>query len=123
MRVLTACREIQLNSSIHNYSVAEFIYEQNSALTKLGIDFDYFLIKKGGYKGYIESMNNFHIYLKEKHYNYALIHAHGGHIGSLVNTQRKIPVVTTYHGSDINNPMNRVLSLAALLFSKKNIFV
>jgi len=123
MRVLTVCREIPSNSALHNYSIAEFIYEQNQALATLGVLFDYYLIKSGGLKNYIKEMHKFDSYLIEKEYIYDIIHAHGGHIGSLVNTQRKIPVVTTYHGSDINNPKNRLVSLTSLLFSKVNIFV
>jgi teichuronic acid biosynthesis glycosyltransferase TuaC len=123
MRVLTVCREAPLNLTIHKHSIAEFIFEQNKALEYFGVDYDYYLIKKGGYKGYFKEVNNFHFFLKEKKYNYDIIHAHGGHIGSLVNTQRKIPVVTTYHGSDINNPISRLTSLISLLFSNSNIFV
>lgn len=123
MRVLTVCREAPLNLTIHKHSIAEFIFEQNKALEKFGVDYDYYLIKQGGYIGYLKEVNNFHFFLKEKKYNYDIIHAHGGHIGSLVNTQRKIPVVTTYHGSDINNQISRLTSLISLLFSNSNIFV
>jgi len=123
MSVLTVCREAPLNLTIHKHSIAEFIFEQNRAVEKFGVHYDYYLIKKGGIKGYIEEIKNFHFFLKEKNYSYDIIHAHGGHIGSLVNTQRRIPVITTYHGSDINNALNRLISLIALLFSKTNIFV
>ncbi len=123
MRVLTVCREVPQNSEIHNFSIAEFIYEQNKSLADLKVNFDYYLIRKGGLRNYFKEIYNFRLYLKENNYKYDLIHAHGGHIGSIVNTQRKIPVVTTYHGSDINNRISRLISLISLLFSKKNIFV
>lgn len=122
IRVLTICREVPQNLILHKFPVSEFIFEQNIALTKLGVDFDYFLIKKGGYTGYLSEMKKFHKYLKKKKY-YDLIHAHGGHIGAVANTQRNIPVVTTYHGSDINDPKYRLLSSVAVLLSRENIFV
>ena len=124
MKILTVCREIPSDFTVDNHqSISEFVFEQNKAVEKLGVSYDYYLIKEGGFQGYIKGFKDFHHYLEEKHYNYDIIHAHGGHIGSLANTQRKIPVVTTYHGSDINNPINRLSSLIALLFSKTNVFV
>lgn len=123
MKVLTVCREIPQNLLIHKQSIAEFIFEQNTSLEKYGVDYDYFLIKRGGIPGYLNEIRNLHRFLKERNYNYSLIHAHGGHIGSLANTQRKIPVITTFHGSDINDPANRLISLFAIMLSKTNIFV
>jgi glycosyltransferase involved in cell wall biosynthesis len=123
MNVLTVCREVPQNLTIHKFPVAEFIFEQNLALEKYGVKYDYYLIKKGGVIGYVKEVYNFHSYLKSKHYNYDIIHAHGGHVGSLVNTQRIIPVVATYHGSDINYFLNRFVSFISLIFSKQNIFV
>lgn len=123
MRVLTVCREAPLNLTIHNHSIAEFIFEQNKAVEHFGVHYDYYLIKKGGIRGYIEEIKNFHFFLKENNYSYDIIHAHGGHIGSLVNTQRRIPVITTYHGSDINNRVTRLISIAAIILSRINIFV
>lgn len=123
IKVLTVCRATPQNLEIHKHSIAEFIFEQNNAVEKFGVHYDYYLINSGGLKGYIIECWKFRGFLKEKKYNYDLVHAHGGHIGSLVNTQRKIPVFTTYHGSDINNPINRLFSIIAILFSRKNIFV
>jgi len=123
MKILTVCREVSLNLELHNHAIGEFIFEQNKAVEKSGIIYDYFLVKKSGLNGYIQELNRFIYYLKEKDYKFDIIHAHGGHIGSIVNTQRKVPVITTYHGSDINYPLNRMISMNALLFSKANIFV
>jgi teichuronic acid biosynthesis glycosyltransferase TuaC len=123
IKILTICREIPRNNDIHNIPVAEFIFEQNNALNKLGVEFEYYLIKNGGIKGYFFHALDFLKFLKRKKYNFDIIHAHGGHIGSLANLQRRIPVVTTYHGSDINFIRNRIVSLTGLILSKKNIFV
>lgn len=123
MKVITVCREIPVNAKTHGYPFAEFIFEQNKSLAKLGVDFDYYLIKTGGYKSYIKQIYNFRSFLKSNNYKFDIIHAHGGHIGSIANFQRRIPVLTTYHGSDINNPITRLISLIALIFSKRNIIV
>ena len=52
-----------------------------------------------------------------------IVHAHYGLSGVLANLQRKVPVVTTYHGSDINNPEVRRFSKIAIRLSAWNIFV
>ena len=64
MKVLTVCREIPQNFTIHNQSIAEFIFEQNKALERYVIQYDYYLIKNSGFKGYIKEINNFHFFLK-----------------------------------------------------------
>lgn len=52
------------------------------------------------------------------------IHAHNGMYGLMANMQRKIPVVTTYHGSDIHSKkLIRWFSQVSVWLSKYNIFV
>lgn len=123
IKVLCVCREVLHNINRHNYSVAEFIYEQNQHLTKLNVEVDYYLIKGGGISGYLNEISKLKDYLNSALNKYDIIHAHGGHIGFIANFQRKIPVVTTYHGSDINYFTNRLVSIISILFSRMNIFV
>ncbi len=123
MRILTVCRKISRNEKLHQYAIAEFIYEQNEKIAGFGVEFDYYLIEKGGVRGYFYHTLDFIRLIKQKGKHYDIIHSHGGHIGSLVNIQRKIPVITTYHGTDINKVGTRLLSLISLIFSRKNIFV
>ena len=52
-----------------------------------------------------------------------IIHAHYGLCCMVANLQRKVPVVSTFHGSDINNPKTRWISKIAIRLSKMNIFV
>ncbi|MCK5079179.1 MAG: glycosyltransferase, partial [Bacteroidales bacterium] len=52
-----------------------------------------------------------------------VIHAHYGLSGFFANWQRAVPVVTTYHGGDINYDKARPFSRLAIKFSKHNIFV
>jgi len=123
MKVVTICREVPANTTTHNYPIAEFVYEQNKSLERLGVNFDYYLIKSGGYKNYTKQVYDFRHYLKKNNYRYDVVHAHGGHVGLIANSQRKVPVVTTYHGSDINNRFTRKISTIALYLSRENIFV
>ena len=52
-----------------------------------------------------------------------IIHAHYGLSSLLANLQRQIPVITTFHGSDINNERVRKYSKWAHRFSYASIFV
>lgn len=100
---------------------APFVMEQVESLRSIGCIVELFGIVGKGVKGYLSSLPE----LKQKinEFNPDVIHAHFGLCGLLANLQRKIPVVTTYHGCDINNIKLRPLSLPSLLLSKYNIFV
>lgn len=53
-----------------------------------------------------------------------VVHAHNGMYGLMANMQRTVPVVTTYHGSDIHSGgWMRKLSQVSVWLSKYNIFV
>ena len=52
-----------------------------------------------------------------------VVHSHYGLSGVLANLQRRVPVVTTYHGSDINVPKILRFSKIAMRLSAWNIFV
>jgi len=95
-----------------------FRKEQGESLKKVGINVDYFHIKKRAILGYLKSM----LLLKKelKHNNYDLIHAHYGLSGMVAVSQRKIPVVVTFHGTDIWKPYIRPISLIVSYLSKYN---
>lgn len=93
MRVL-----IVANNNTGSYT--PFIIEQVDAIRQLGVEFDYFGIHGKGIMGYLS--NRSALIRKIKDYQPDLIHAHYGLSGLLANLQRKVPVVTTYHGSDIH---------------------
>lgn len=100
---------------------APFITEQVCALEKAGVECDFFGINKKGLFGYLEPLKG----LKQaiKAFRPDVIHAHYGLCGLLANFQRKVPVVTTYHGSDINERFLLRLSKWAIRLSAFNIFV
>lgn len=114
MKVLVVC-------SYNAGQVSPFILEQVESLRKSGITLDYFLIKGKGIRGYLA---NFRV-MKGKIHEFKpdLIHAHYGLSGLLANLQRKVPVITTFHGSDINISWVRPFSILASFLSKRSIFV
>ena len=101
--------------------IAPFIKEQVQSMLAFAYEPEYFLVHKKGIKGYLSELKS----LKKKISDFQpnIIHAHYGLVGLLVNLQRKVPVVTTYHGSDINEKHNRRYSLLSTWLSKWNIFV
>ncbi len=100
-----------------------FIYDQIKAISKLegGVLFQPFYIKKKGLKGYLGSLPVLKREIKQ--FNPDLVHAHGGTVALLCNLQRKVPVITTFHGSDIHYRRIRLLSGIAGLLSRKAIYI
>lgn len=101
--------------------IAPFITEQVDAIQKLGVDFQFFGVDGKGILGYLRQIPKLKKAIREYHPD--LIHAHYGLCGLFANCQRRIPVVTTYHGSDINDSSIRLLSKISILSSRYNIFV
>ena len=114
MKVLIVC-------SGNSGNIAPFIIEQGKSLEMAGIQVEYFSIKGKGILGYLKNLKP----LKQRiaKHNPVLIHAHYGLSGLLANLQRKVPVITTYHGSDINVSKNFIFSKLSIALSKHNIFV
>lgn len=101
--------------------ISPFVKEQVDSLSTFGIEFDYFLIRRRHTYGYLSSYPP----LKRKIsiFNPDIIHSHFGLSGLLANFQRKIPVVATFHGSDINNKFIKCFSILAAKLSAYSIFV
>jgi len=121
MKILVVCSG---NAPGFDFKIHQaFIYDQIEAVCRLDstISYDCFFVKGKGIGGYYNNL----ALLKEKikEYSPSLIHAHGGHVGLLCCLQRKVPVVVTYHGSDINLTASRLVSTAASVLCSKNIFV
>ena len=100
---------------------APFITEQINALDKQAVQYRFFGISKNGISGYISHLRRFRQAICE--FRPDVIHAHYGLCGLFANCQRDIPVVTTYHGSDINNKAVRIISRLSMHLSFWNIFV
>ncbi|OQB29156.1 MAG: putative teichuronic acid biosynthesis glycosyltransferase TuaC [Bacteroidetes bacterium ADurb.Bin174] len=113
-KILVVCSE---NSG----RIAPFIEEQVNALKKNGLQMEIFGVKGKGIRGYLR--NRKLLLQRINGFQPDIIHAHYGLSGLLANTQRKVPVITTYHGCDINKFNLRLIALFPLIFSKFNIFV
>ncbi len=105
----------------YSYCVTPFIWEQAEALRVAGVGVDLFTIKGRGLKGYLKQLPLLKEKIKES--NPDVVHAHYGLSGLLANLQRMVPVVTTYHGSDINDAKVRLFSKMAIRLSAYNLFV
>lgn len=108
-------------ASFNKRSFAPFIVEQVEALKRQGCDIDFFGLQGKGFKGYLRNLPSLKRKIKE--FRPDVIHAHYGLSGLLANLQRGVSVVTTYHGSDINDKMILRFSKMAMRLSAWNIFV
>ena len=113
--------KILIVASYNKNRFAPFIVEQVDALRQVGCEVDYFGVVGKGIKGYLSAFSA--LRKKIKTFKPDVIHAHYGLSGLLANLQRSIPVVTTYHGSDINLPKVLRFSKIAMKLSAWNIFV
>ncbi|MBO6223806.1 MAG: glycosyltransferase [Bacteroidales bacterium] len=99
-----------------------FVTEQAEALKVAGIQIRMFGIEGKGLTGYLKNLPKLKKALRE--FAPDAIHAHYGLSGLLANIQRKCPVITTYHGSDIHaGGWILRLSRLCMRLSKFNVFV
>ena len=100
---------------------APFVEEQARALLQQGCEVVFFGVQGKGIGGYLRCLPALKRTIRQHQPD--LIHAHYGLSGLLANLQRRVPVVTTYHGSDINKPNILRFSKIAMRLSAWNIFV
>ena len=100
---------------------APFVEEQARALQLQGCDVVFFGVQGKGIWGYLRCLPALRRAIQQHQPD--LIHAHYGLSGVLANLQRRVPVVTTYHGSDINKPNILRFSRIVMRLSVHNIFV
>ena len=105
----------------HGNELPSYVEEQMAALQSCGILVLRYGITGKGVLGYLRSLPALKRAIKQHQPD--LIHAHYGLSGLLANLQRRVPVVTTYHGSDINKPNILRFSKIAMRLSAYNIFV
>jgi teichuronic acid biosynthesis glycosyltransferase TuaC len=114
--------KVLIVSSGNNGNTSSFVQEQGESLQKKGVEVEYFQIVGKGYQGYLANLSKLKI--KISSFKPDLIHAHYGLTALLSNLQRKIPVISTFHGSDIwIFRKNRILSQLAHILSKQSIIV
>ena len=100
---------------------APFIEEQIAALQQAGVQIIRYGVTGHGIAGYLRELPALRRLIRAERPD--IVHAHYGLSGLLANLQRLVPVVTTYHGSDINKPNILRLSKIAMRLSAHNIFV
>lgn len=99
-----------------------FIREQVDTLRAQGCECEYYHIKGKGLLGYLREIPGLRKKIKELKPN--VVHAHYGLSCLVANlSTRRVPVVSTYHGSDINVASVRRFSKIAIRLSAWNIFV
>ena len=113
--------KILIIASDKNGHFAPFIEEQMAVLQACGMEILHYGITGKGIIGYLRELPALRRMIRAEQPD--LIHAHYGLSGLLANFQRRVPVVTTYHGSDINVPSILRFSKIAMRLSAHNIFV
>ncbi len=112
---------ILIVASYNKQRFAPFIVEQAETLRATGVEINYFGVVGKGIRGYLHSRKA--LMQKIREYKPDIIHAHYGLSGLLANLQRKVPVISTYHGSDINVSSVLCFSRIAMRLSAWSIFV
>lgn len=100
---------------------APFVEEQARALQQQGCEVVFYGVQGKGLLGYLRALPALRRMIRAERPD--IVHAHYGLSGLLANLQRIVPVVTTYHGSDINVPSVLRFSKIAMRLSAHNIFV
>ena len=119
MRILIVHSGNKVGCDSTKYS---FVYAQGCALERTGCSVDYFPVVGKGISGYLKAIPLLRKKIQECQPD--VIHAHYGLCCLLANlATRSIPVVSTFHGSDINLTKVRPLSKIAMRLSVWSIFV
>lgn len=108
-------------ASNNNNRFAPFVLEQAEALKAEGCEVSFFGLQGKGVKGYLKNLPSLKRTIKA--FCPDIVHAHYGLSGLLANLQRRVPVVTTYHGTDINDKKVLPFSKLAMRLSAWNVFV
>ena len=113
--------KILIVASYNKGSFSPFVVEQADALKNIGNEIALMGIKGRSFKGYLKNYSP--LRSKIDQFRPDVIHAHYGLSGLFANMQRRVPVVTTYHGSDINDRKVLPFSRLAMCLSAWNVFV
>lgn len=102
-------------------SASPFVLEQADQLRAAHCTVDLFLIQGKGVLGYLKNLPAYR--RKIRSFQPQIVHAHGGMSALLAGLQRLVPVVVTFHGSDVNVPRLRRFSRLAMRWSIRHIVV
>jgi teichuronic acid biosynthesis glycosyltransferase TuaC len=94
--------KVLIVSSVNSGQVSPFVNEQVESVKSLGVEFEYYNVQGHGISGYLK--NFLPLRRKIRSYLPDIIHAHYGLSGLLsLLAKRRVPLVTTFHGNDINS--------------------
>ena len=113
--------KILIVASGNHANIAPFVKEQMEALQKDGHIVFPFTVNGHGPLGYLSNLWPLKVTIRK--FEPDIIHAHYGLCGLFSTLQHQVPVVVTYHGSDINSRCIRPLSRLAMRRAAYNIFV
>lgn len=114
--------KILIVASYNKGKFVPFISEQAEALREAGCEIEWFGVQGKGIAGYLKAIPKLRAKIRD--YKPDIIHAHYGLSCLLANlATRRVPVVSSYHGSDINEPKVLPFSKLAIWLSAWNIFV
>jgi glycosyltransferase involved in cell wall biosynthesis len=114
MRVLVVC-------SGNKGEASPFVREQCEQLEHAGCTVRLFLVRGKGWQGYLSNRSLLVAAIRE--FQPDIVHAHSGMSALLAGLQRKVPVVATFHGSDVNVPKLRLFTRMAMLLTRAHIVV
>lgn len=98
-----------------------FVKRQVDHLSALGVDCDVLHIEGGRTKwNYARGFSRLREKLRRQ--NYDIVHAHYGYCGFLCAFEKNLTLITSFYGSDVMHPAQRILSKYADLKSKVSIF-
>lgn len=113
--------KILIVASGNHEHVAPFVTEQMEALREGGNTVFLYTVHGHGPLGYLNNLWPLKALIRK--FSPDVVHAHYGLCGLFCTLQREVPVVVTYHGSDINSRCIRPLSRLAMRRAAYNIFV
>lgn len=113
--------DLLIVASGNHSKISPFIEEQISSLMKLNLNIHIFLVRGKGIWGYFRNIFLLNDFIRKR--KIQIIHAHYGYSGLLSIFQILVPVIITFHGCDVNNNKERIISKIAASFAKQIIFV
>lgn len=108
-------------SSGNKGNISPFVLEQGNALINIGQQINFFTIVGKGALGYLRNISRLNRKIED--FKPDLLHSHFGLSGLVASLQRKVPVIVTFHGTDVTNFKNNIFSSFANLLSAQSIFV
>ena len=121
MRILIVCSGNFPHPEVNFPIYQAFIHDQIEALSSYNISFNKFLIIGKGISGYLSNILKLRRIINSGKFD--LIHSHFSLSGLISILASPVPVIITFHGSDINNIFLNVISSISVLFAKWGIYV